>query len=485
MALVPLLFAERIASSHKDDISFPAFFLMTYASFLVWNVGAAWWLVLSTLDGAIVSLIFNALIMSVPFVIWHYIRRDNIVNFQATLLVLLWITGEWLQLHGNFSLPWLVLGNAFARDVKLIQWYEYTGILGGSLWVLASNIILFGLINKIIDGKLRITAPHVIAFLFVIIIPAIASGFIYNNVTQDKQGDEILLVQPNVDCYTQKFNRTPEEQIVTMVALAKKHALKSTRIIVFPETAITREIPEDSLNSSNLLRYFSTLQPSTVLVGCFTSRQVGGEKLHYNSLLCIENPSNIQVYHKQLLLPGVETIPLLSNFAFSRKLLFTVGATSTGFDNSAANTLFNIGNLYIQPAICYESMFGYKFCKLSLPEPSFITIVTNDGWWGNSPGYRQHKNLARLRAIEQRRFIARCANTGTSCFIDSRGEIVSQTAYNVESCICSRLTSSSKQTVYARWGDYLGLSCGSGLLIMIVLILVKKKKTAIINKSNA
>mgnify|MGYP000151679582 CR=1 FL=1 len=85
-----------------------------------------------------------------------------------------------------------------------------------------------------------------------------------------------------------------------------------------------------------------------------------------------------------------------------------------------------------------------------------MTIITNDGWWRDTPGYRQHLSFASLRAIETRRDIARCANTGISAFINSRGEIISQTAWNEAAALKGSVSLNDRKTIFVVWGDLIG-----------------------------
>jgi apolipoprotein N-acyltransferase len=106
-------------------------------------------------------------------------------------------------------------------------------------------------------------------------------------------------------------------------------------------------------------------------------------------------------------------------------------------------------------AICYESAFGEyvgSFCKKGA---DLIFVITNDGWWGHTPGYRQHFEFSKLRAIENRRCIARSANTGRSGFINQRGDVLQRTHYWEPDAIRETLKANTKVTFYAQHGDYL------------------------------
>ncbi len=134
----------------------------------------------------------------------------------------------------------------------------------------------------------------------------------------------------------------------------------------------------------------------------------------------------------------------------------------------------------VAPLICYESVYG-EFCGNFVKQgANLLFIITNDGWWGNTPGHKQHFSMARLRAIELRRSIARSANTGISCFIDQRGDVYQQTEYWVPAVIRQDVNLNNEMTFYARMGDYIGrisvFLAVVFILIAIVFSIRNKKK---------
>ena len=110
----------------------------------------------------------------------------------------------------------------------------------------------------------------------------------------------------------------------------------------------------------------------------------------------------------------------------------------------------------IGTAICYESVYGDYYREYILKGAQVMSIITNDGWWGDTPGYRQHLSYASLRAIETRRSIARSANTGISAFINQRGEIISQTGWWQPAYLNGQLCLNDEITVFVRHGDIIG-----------------------------
>src|SRR6185369_4078561 len=143
----------------------------------------------------------------------------------------------------------------------------------------------------------------------------------------------------------------------------------------------------------------------------------------FNTALQIDQNDSIQVYHKSRLVPGVEIMPYRNIFGFLEKYSIDLGGTSGSLGIQKDRTVFRSPEgTRIAPAICYESIYGGFMSGYIRNGAELIFVITNDGWWGNTPGYRQHKDYGRLLAIEFRKSIARSANTGISCFINQRGD---------------------------------------------------------------
>jgi apolipoprotein N-acyltransferase len=180
--------------------------------------------------------------------------------------------------------------------------------------------------------------------------------------------------------------------------------------------------------------------------------------------------------------PGVEIMPYPKLFGFLEKFAINLGGTSgsLGIQNERKNFLVDDSTI-VAPAICYESIYGDFMSAYMRNGAQLISIITNDGWWGNTAGYRQHMNYARLLAIEFRKSIARSANTGISCFINQRGDVIEKTEWWKEDAIKQTLYKNDIKTFYARHGDYIGkiFSALSGLLLILLLVgAFRRKQTA-------
>jgi apolipoprotein N-acyltransferase len=284
-----------------------------------------------------------------------------------------------------------------------------------------------------------------------------------------------------------------QQQFIKALALAKPNLNAQTHYLVLPETFITNNINEKFLNESEELVWFrdsliKALPNLKVITGgntyefyedpskvTSTARFDKNSGLHYdvyNSAVYIDATSS-QVYHKSKLVPGVEKMPFPALFKPLENLALDLGGTvgSLGLQKERSVFKDETNQTAIAPVICYESVYSDYVSEYVRNGASLIFIVTNDGWWDDTPGYKQHLNYARLRAIENRRQIVRSANTGISCFLDELGNIYQPSKWWQEAVIAQHIYPNTELTFFSRFGDLISYSAVlfSSLLLLFYL----------------
>ena len=472
-AFIPLLVLEERAEKGKIVFGF------TYLSFLVFNLITTYWVWYATAVGSVFAFLVNSLLMAFAFYIFHKIKEVTKPRLGYLAFIVCWLSFEYLHLNWDLSWPWLTLGNVFANIPSIVQWYEYTGVLGGSLWVLLINILVYR--TWTVEG----TKQKWILPVLVIIAPVLFSFYLGSAkelLITDTQ--EIVIVQPNVDPYTDKFSIGYEEQLSDFIALAKTKLTQSTVLLVGPETALQERIWENKLEVTYSVRAFRELQKEfpdlSILVGAntykmfghgeqktATARQIRNEHVFYdayNSAIFIPDSGKVQVYHKTKLVPGAEKTPFPKLLDKLAGLMLDLGGTSGSLGTENKVHQFKVNEMNVQPLICYESIYG----DLQKGNTNLIAIITNDGWWKNTAGYKQHFAYARLRAIEQRKMIVRSANTGISGVINANGEVLECTNWDEVICIATDVQLNNETTFYSKFGDYIGrLSVFLAFMLMI------------------
>ena len=468
IGFVPLLLIEgRVANGEKGHV-----FWLSFLSLFVWNVATTWWVWNST-PAAILAWILNALFMATVFYVFHLTKKRVCNNpWGNFFLIPYWMAFELLTYWWAIKWPWLNLGNVFSTSHEWIQWYEYTGVAGGTLWVLLVNILIANIIQYF---KLRETKPLLINIgceVVVVLLPIILSTQVYKHYEDQGTDTEVVVVQQNCDPWNEQFDHQFDQQVIqNNINLSLPLLSPNTRFVVSSESAIQEGIWLDRTSDSRSLKtlhdYVQRFPQFAFVIGGttmewvpegmeddFPAREAGLNRYYYchNSALLIDT-INMQHRNKSQLTPGVEAIPEWMGFLKNYSLTMGIARGTLKTDPEAK--VMSFGDHKVGVAICYESAFGEyvgSFCKKGA---DLLFVITNDGWWGDTPGYRQHFEFSKLRAIENRRCIARSANTGRSGFFNQRGDVLQQTEYWVPTAIKETLKANTKVTFYAKHGDYL------------------------------
>ena len=504
IAFVPLLCAERIATISGKK----RFFWWYFAAFLAFNLATTWWVCKATVGGGLFASFYSALFMSAIFAVFRVARKRFSGIVPYIFLAAAWIAWERFNLtQAQLSWPWLILGNAFGRSVSLVQWYEITGALGGSLWVWLSNIAIFSLLVSLSDGRwwrwnVKARGAAIAATVLVTLGPAVASEIRF--ATYEERSDagtlDVVLAQSNFDPW-HKLHYTPQsEQNAQVTGLFEKHLQSrensdSLLLMLIPES-FSSDIWMNDPAAAPTWRSFSALaasQPNANLIfGASTheafrrasapsplARQMkdGTWYQSYNTAFITDGSDYTDHRNKCKLVVGAESTPYPKIFAPIDDMLGGLMGRCVPDRQARSFEIRGRGaddrRLRTGVAICYESIYP-EVCKQYVDDGAqMLSVITNDGWWGDTPGYRQHFSYSRLRAIELRRDVARCANTGISGFINQRGDVVSQSGWWVPDVLESKVNLSSEKTFFATYGDIVGRVCTFVCLMLLALLIVK------------
>ena len=502
--LVPLFCMERIADlSGKKRI-----WIYHYSAFVIWNAITTFWVCNATVGGGIFAVLANSLQMSLVFGLFRLSKKKFTGSLPYIFLAVAWIAWERFYFDAEISWPWLVLGNSFARTTWAIQWYEITGALGGSLWIWACNLSIFGLLVSISDGSIfywnrKAKAAALTGIVLLFAGPLAASGIIgkdYKNSMESPDQLPVVIVQPNIDPYN-KFqamtqdqqNALLESQIVSTLKDRKADSITSPLLVVAPETFTSDIVCGDYPRSRTWRRFTSLLQEYpgvNMLFGAssydylyqeerpsYTARNLrdGLWVESHNSALMIDGTSRTDIFHKSKLVVAVEHTPYPRIFCPIDDLLGGVMGRCVGQEEINILNVKDIDgqNIPIGCAVCYESVYGEYYTDYVRKGARAMTIITNDAWWGDTPGYRQHLSYASLRAIETRRAIARCANTGISAIIAPSGEILQPTPWWEPAVIESSIPLRDDITFYVSHGDITGRVCTFIFILLLLALCVR------------
>jgi apolipoprotein N-acyltransferase len=447
-------------------------------------------------------ILSSAFLMSFTLLLAHKVRLrlGNVQGYVSFLAF--WMTLEFLCFKLAILSPWINLGNGLAKDICFIQWYEVTGISGGTLWILLSNLFLFFFLIKL-SGRKKVRLTYLSIWLAIVILPSAASVIRYKTIRISTGNEnEAVVVQPDFDPYSEKFTVPFREQLEKIINMADSVVTDKTDWLLTPETTVDDPVDENSLAGNQyveMIKDFTRKRPSvSVVTGMVTYKSPSSElnsgvdnkrglksfsglNTYFNSALKIDTGADIEIYHKSKLVPGFESIPSKGLISLISRILPKLGGINKGYTAQKERTCFSSSDKSqkIAPVICYESVYGEYVTDYIMKKAGAIFIITNDGWWKNTTGYRQHLSYASLRAIETRRPVVRAANTGVSCFIDIRGKVIKKTPWWKSATLKGTFNPETRITPYVKYGDFLmvtSIFISTIVLVMVFIVMPVLKK---------
>tara|TARA_A100000164_G_scaffold151141_3_gene134124 strand:- start:45 stop:1661 length:1617 start_codon:yes stop_codon:yes gene_type:complete len=480
LIFVPIFFIQKkINEDNNKNKNFRVWFY-SYFTFLLWNLSTTWWLINASLSGMIIANTFNALFFSIIFLFYQWGRKRLPSNGSYILLISTWVSFEKLHLLWSISWPWLNLGNGFSDYIYWVQWYEYTGTMGGTLWILILNIGFFETFKNLKKPyMIKNTLNKSIKLFLGITFPILISLLIYINHEDSLNKIKVVLVQPNIDPYDEKYIYSNQDLLEKFNKQIEKYKNTDIDFILLPETYFSEGFGE-RLNGFELNEFNKKIKSSldefkkTQLISGIqfyntysdqnktkTSNKIKKNLWvdYYNSAICFSHEEKTNYYHKSKLVVGVETLPYSEYIMpiFGEYMVDLGGTVSNRVTQKNRSVFYHHQKKIISaPVICYESIYGEFSTEYIRLGADFLAVISNDAWWGNTQGHKQLLSYTRLRAIENRRSIARSANTGISALINENGEYLKKLDYGLEGTIAGEIPIVKKITFYTKYGDYIG-----------------------------
>ena len=512
-AFVPLFSLSEISLQEGKRNAFGRGILLFYPAFFVFNLITTYWIAYCTVPGAAAAVVANALLQTLTFSAWHACRKQvkNSV-LQVVMLIAFWISFEYLHLNWDLTWPWLNLGNVFATMPWLVQWYSVTGAFGGAIWILVVNFLIYRELLYRKEKKERSKNVVVGVFAACFILPLLVSLYFYwdgeRQMTTTPHPIKAVIVQQNTDPWLEEYRLNNEQHIQRILDVAGPYLNEKTNLVITPESAVPHTIEMGALRNHTfmqgdtrfegfaLLDSVTTVYPNVNFVLGLSTVGISDHKTSpvaqecnpgqfmefFNTAGFYNKKGLVSHYHKSRLVPGVEKMPFPKVFGFLENAIIELGGSNSSLGTDTAQRVFAFDvdgrTMRIGTAICYESVYGELVGRFVKNGANVLAVITNDSWWDDSPGHRQHFKMSRLRAIETRRYVLRAANGGFSGVIDPRGEVLAKTNYNERTAIQTTVYAQDNETFYVKHGDYIArisiilTFCG---LIFSTFLAIKRK----------
>ena len=445
--LIPL-FLSLEGSDYKESLKYgysagiTAHFIVLY--WIGFNSGAGFVPVFLSLIGAVFYLSFFWGLFAIT--IQYFLREKTVFLWFAPLV---WIAMEWLRSLGPLGFPWMDLALTQSRFIQFIQIMDVTGSSGVSLWILILNVLLYFAITARKGNRI-----YSIAAISLLVVLWLCGSHKIKSVEKDFIGKSIVVAvtQPSVDP-NEKWEKDHRKQTFELMhQLLDKAVELDPDMIVWPETALPsylrlsgkdRSPIQEKVNRNEIPLFSGTID---------RENSEEGKPLYFNGSIFFQPHKLPEIYHKVKLVPFAEYVPLSGYFPSLNDLNFGQGNFTAGNEF----TLFQFDKFSFSNLICYESSLPNIVRKFVLKGAEFINIQANDGWLGKTSGPYQHFEIAKMRAIENRRPIVRSANTGISGIILPSGKILEKKTLGEMSVFKGNVALSNKITFYTKFGNILG-----------------------------
>ncbi len=490
IGFVPILLIEQITRNFK--YSMVSYLGFTYLAFVIWNVLTCSWIYDASALNASLIFVINPLFTLLPFIGLRLLIKNNKKNPYLAFIAF-YLAYEYFMTNMPFAYPLLNLGNGLAVYPMLVQWYEYTGVFGGSLWLMGLNVVIYKLLFSFFAER---KIPNYLAFLTgsILFFPLLLSMLIYFNYYEGNRTAEVVTIHPSIDARTEKYAAKTTDLVEQYLDLTLSAATVNTDFVVWPESALPKGGWLEDLHTNEeyirIRQEIAAFGRMNIMVGLIAHKLVSpaGEKetdkffikqtadkqnyaTYTGGIQLSQNWNKIPWRSKEKLVPFEERLPYPRFFSFMNKLLKTNGGFSFSIFDRNQNVFQSNTQIKSSYIICYESLFGDFVRNFSKEGAEILFIGLNESWYKNVKGGRQFMHIAGLRAIENRRAVARSSNDGVSGFISQRGDILQQYEEFNPKALRSTLKLNRKTTFYSQYGDYLG-KIAAILAFLIVLSVI-------------
>jgi len=475
IALVPLFFALEKRSVKQG-------FKVGLAAGFFFNVGIMYWIAYVVVKyGYLPFYVGIAAMLAVAVYLSLYVGifaagQAYFLNRGMPLVLtapFLWVCLEYAKSQLLTGFPWENLAYSQHQHVVLLQIAEVTGTYGISFLIVFVNGVIYDLLH-LRTKKFPVLAGEII---LAAAITALVMWYGYQRIetfrtiAAGNPEQEILIAQGNVDQSVKWEKSYQEETMAIYRDLSQENPAVESTLIVWPETAVPfyfqdindqhRQVADIARRSGNHLLFGS---PSYLVSGVT-------EHMMNSAFLVTPEGDIAGRYDKVHLVPYGEYVPLRSVMPFMGFI--------TGIGDFLPGRGFyplEMGKEKIGTLICYEGIFPEIAAEYRRKGASLLVNITNDAWFGRTSAPYQHLSMITLRAIENRTYIVRAANTGISAIIAPTGEVLKQTNLFERTTLRGTIKWMTGRTFYSQYGDVFAYGCFAVMIIFVLIAYIRRVK---------
>ena len=424
----------------------------------------------------VITAIGSAAILAFWFAVYGWIQTRLLKKWGEGAIwsaPVVWVGVEYIRIQGSLAFPWTLIANSQTYYISLIQFASITGTWGVSFLIIIVNVLLFKALNAI--ARPKIAGTYAVAGGIALLIPWLYGTAILGGADEilkkTSNSIKVSIVQPNIDP-RDKWNVELRDEVYRNYGKLTFEASKyKPDVIIWPETATPAYLRTNRGKRFDQVLSFVDSTGIPLLTGTLDFKYYAKDKFHkYNSCFLLRpGTRNIESYHKMYLVPFAEKVPFEDRLPF----LSNIDLGQANFTNGEDFKIFDINGKKLSVGICFESVFPSLSRRFVSDGTELLVIITNDAWFGNTSGPYQHAQIAVMRAIENRRSVARSANTGISELIDPFGRIIKKMGLGERGVLSGELKILDEETIYTKYGDYVGWIAAALTLLFAGISYVK------------
>ncbi|HEY2828587.1 MAG TPA: apolipoprotein N-acyltransferase [Thermoanaerobaculia bacterium] len=469
IALVPLLYAVVNAKSARH-----AFVFGWLSQTVAWLLMVPWVVRVMSHYGGLPYLTGVAIFVAMALYLGLYGALFALVvyalklreRFLPWLLVpLAWAAVELARTYLLTGFPWNLIGAAVVDYTPLIQIDRFAGPYFLGFLVLLPAATLTWLITQRPHPMLRLMVGSAVA---IVTFVWWATGYVREKIATMDTRDQIYtaaLLQPNVSQEMRWNDANVIAIFQRMMAMTEAASKAGADVVIWPESTVplsyaVTDFYRDSIEA------FSAQHKADIILGSVAEDPSQPNKL-WNAAFLASGGKTIGHYDKIRLVPFGEYVPLRKMLFFAEKLVHDVGDFEFGTNDKPLRGKHAYG-----PAICYEVVYPQITRTQVLHGADVLVTITNDAWYDGTSAPRQHLNQARLRAVEDDRWLLRAATTGISAWVDPAGRVIQELPMGREGILLAKFATKNTITPYVRFGDWFAYLS----VVVVIIALIARRK---------
>ena len=440
---------------------------------VIYNIVALHWISLATLGGFLGLFILFSLYFFLLFFLIG-LAWKHLAGIRLPAFLCFWMSFEYLQNFGEFRFAWFNVGYSLADYLPFIQPAELGGIYLLSVLIITANFLIW----KFKTGSVKY-------FILLSILIVLWAGFGYirlKTIDLIETDTKISLVQVSIPQEMKWEESFLDTTLIRYEKFTRLAADQKADLIIWPESAL----PVYTLRNKtyrdfviNLARELKT----DIFLGMPHYKFVGEAHPNryefYNSATLFSKTGFIYPFYiKNFVVPFGERMPFLKYLPF----LWNVHFGQANWEYGTKQEFYVLKDQIFSPLICFEIAFEPLTSKMAKQGVDFIVNITNDAWFHRSAGTYQHAVMAKFRAVETRRPVYRCANTGFSLIVSPTGEYLQISELFEKTVLTQNLITCRQNSFFTKYLSQYPFVFVAGAGIILLLVVVRKQKET--KKSN-